>query len=60
VSHPDLAESHALEGFMHYSQKNYEEAERRYIYFLSSSTGIRGWGGRLEHRVLELLRVCLV
>ncbi|KAM6302205.1 superkiller complex protein 3 isoform 1-T2 [Podargus strigoides] len=31
LSHPDLAESHALEGFIHYSQKNYEEAERSFL-----------------------------
>ncbi|KAM6229960.1 superkiller complex protein 3 isoform 2-T2 [Porphyrio hochstetteri] len=31
VSHPDLAESHALEGFIHYSQKNYEQAERSFL-----------------------------
>uniref|UniRef100_A0A8C3J870 Tetratricopeptide repeat domain 37 n=1 Tax=Calidris pygmaea TaxID=425635 RepID=A0A8C3J870_9CHAR len=30
-SHPDLAESHALEGFIHYSQKNYEQAERSFL-----------------------------
>uniref|UniRef100_A0A8C5UB28 Tetratricopeptide repeat domain 37 n=1 Tax=Malurus cyaneus samueli TaxID=2593467 RepID=A0A8C5UB28_9PASS len=29
LSHPDLAEAHALEGFIHYSQKNYEQAEKR-------------------------------
>ncbi|NWI14464.1 TTC37 protein, partial [Crypturellus soui] len=27
LSHPDLAETHALEGFIHYSQKNYKQAE---------------------------------
>uniref|UniRef100_A0A672TME5 SKI3 subunit of superkiller complex n=1 Tax=Strigops habroptila TaxID=2489341 RepID=A0A672TME5_STRHB len=31
LSHPDVAESHALEGFIHYSEKNYEQAERREI-----------------------------
>ncbi|NXX81901.1 TTC37 protein, partial [Urocolius indicus] len=31
LSHPDLAESHALEGLIHYSQKNYEEAERSFL-----------------------------
>ncbi|NXI52581.1 TTC37 protein, partial [Chloroceryle aenea] len=31
LSHPDLAESHALEGFIHYSQKNYEQAERSFL-----------------------------
>ncbi|NWT45781.1 TTC37 protein, partial [Chroicocephalus maculipennis] len=30
-SHSDLAESHALEGFIHYSQKNYEQAERSFL-----------------------------
>ncbi|XP_005505066.2 superkiller complex protein 3 isoform X1 [Columba livia] len=31
LSHPDLAESHALDGFIHYSQKNYEQAERSFL-----------------------------
>ncbi|KFQ89523.1 Tetratricopeptide repeat protein 37, partial [Phoenicopterus ruber ruber] len=31
LSHPDLAESHALEGFIHYSLKNYEQAERSFL-----------------------------
>ncbi|KFW71571.1 Tetratricopeptide repeat protein 37 [Pygoscelis adeliae] len=31
LSHPELAESHALEGFIHYSQKNYEQAERSFL-----------------------------
>ncbi|NXF52421.1 TTC37 protein, partial [Oceanites oceanicus] len=31
LSHPDLAESHALEGFIHYFQKNYEQAERSFL-----------------------------
>ncbi|XP_008935057.1 PREDICTED: tetratricopeptide repeat protein 37-like, partial [Merops nubicus] len=31
LSHPDLAESHALEGFIHYSQKNYEQAEKSFL-----------------------------
>ncbi|KAM6036199.1 superkiller complex protein 3 isoform 2-T4 [Theristicus caerulescens] len=31
LSYPDLAESHALEGFIHYSQKNYEQAERSFL-----------------------------
>ncbi|KFV54127.1 Tetratricopeptide repeat protein 37, partial [Tyto alba] len=31
LSHPDLAQSHALEGFIHYSQKNYEQAERSFL-----------------------------
>ncbi|KFV14108.1 Tetratricopeptide repeat protein 37, partial [Pterocles gutturalis] len=31
LSHPDLAESHALEGFIHYSQNNYEQAERSFL-----------------------------
>ncbi|KAM4638019.1 superkiller complex protein 3 isoform 1-T2 [Amazona ochrocephala] len=31
LSHPDLAESHALAGFIHYSQKNYEQAERSFL-----------------------------
>ncbi|NXS94416.1 TTC37 protein, partial [Jacana jacana] len=30
-SHPDLAEPHALEGFIHYSQKNYEQAEKCFL-----------------------------
>uniref|UniRef100_A0A8B9I254 SKI3 subunit of superkiller complex n=1 Tax=Anser brachyrhynchus TaxID=132585 RepID=A0A8B9I254_9AVES len=30
LSHPDLAEAHALEGFIHYSQKKYEQAERSF------------------------------
>ncbi|NXK98466.1 TTC37 protein, partial [Formicarius rufipectus] len=29
--HPDLAESHALEGYIHYSQKNYKQAERSFL-----------------------------
>ncbi|XP_074934517.1 superkiller complex protein 3 [Phalacrocorax aristotelis] len=31
LSHPDLAESHALEGFIHYSQKDYKQAERSFL-----------------------------
>ncbi|NXL35437.1 TTC37 protein, partial [Glaucidium brasilianum] len=31
LSHPDLAQSHALEGFIHYFQKNYEQAERSFL-----------------------------
>ncbi|NXN28468.1 TTC37 protein, partial [Nycticryphes semicollaris] len=31
LSHPDLAEPHALEGFIHYSQKNYDQAERSFL-----------------------------
>ncbi|NWH75124.1 TTC37 protein, partial [Piaya cayana] len=31
LSYPDLAESHALEGFIHYSQKYYEQAERSFL-----------------------------
>ncbi|KAM6289370.1 superkiller complex protein 3 [Aegotheles albertisi] len=31
LSHPDLAESHALEGFINYFQKNYEQAERSFL-----------------------------
>ncbi|XP_051499454.1 SKI3 subunit of superkiller complex protein isoform X2 [Apus apus] len=31
LSHPDMAESHALEGCIHYSQKNYEQAERSFL-----------------------------
>ncbi|XP_037228601.1 SKI3 subunit of superkiller complex protein isoform X1 [Falco biarmicus] len=31
LSHPDLAESHALQGFIHYSQKNYEQAESSFL-----------------------------
>uniref|UniRef100_A0A8C5U850 Tetratricopeptide repeat domain 37 n=1 Tax=Malurus cyaneus samueli TaxID=2593467 RepID=A0A8C5U850_9PASS len=31
LSHPDLAEAHALEGFIHYSQKNYEQAEKSFL-----------------------------
>ncbi|XP_068781457.1 superkiller complex protein 3 isoform X3 [Struthio camelus] len=30
LSHPDLAEAHALEGLIHYSQKNYEQAEESF------------------------------
>uniref|UniRef100_A0A8B9QKA2 Tetratricopeptide repeat domain 37 n=1 Tax=Apteryx owenii TaxID=8824 RepID=A0A8B9QKA2_APTOW len=30
LSHPDLAEAHALEGLIHYSQKNYEQAEKSF------------------------------
>ncbi|XP_048786478.1 tetratricopeptide repeat protein 37 [Lagopus muta] len=30
LSHPDVAEAHALEGFIHYSQKKYEQAERSF------------------------------
>ncbi|NXA31997.1 TTC37 protein, partial [Eudromia elegans] len=30
LSHPDLAEAHALEGFIHYSQKNYKQAEKSF------------------------------
>lgn len=30
LSYPDLAEAHALEGFIHYSQKKYEQAERSF------------------------------
>ncbi|NXY84906.1 TTC37 protein, partial [Alcedo cyanopectus] len=31
LSYPDLAETHALEGLIHYSQKNYEQAERSFL-----------------------------
>ncbi|KAM9367468.1 superkiller complex protein 3 [Phaethornis superciliosus] len=31
LSNPDLAESHALQGFIHYSQKSYEQAERSFL-----------------------------
>uniref|UniRef100_A0A8C4TUQ0 Tetratricopeptide repeat domain 37 n=1 Tax=Falco tinnunculus TaxID=100819 RepID=A0A8C4TUQ0_FALTI len=31
LSYPDLAESHALQGFIHYSQKNYEQAESSFL-----------------------------
>ncbi|XP_027564577.1 tetratricopeptide repeat protein 37 isoform X2 [Neopelma chrysocephalum] len=31
LSHPDLAESHALDGYIHYSQKNYEQAKRSFL-----------------------------
>uniref|UniRef100_A0A8C3UC71 Tetratricopeptide repeat domain 37 n=1 Tax=Catharus ustulatus TaxID=91951 RepID=A0A8C3UC71_CATUS len=31
LSHPDLAEAHALEGFIHYSHKNYEQAEKSFL-----------------------------
>ncbi|XP_071437834.1 superkiller complex protein 3 [Pithys albifrons albifrons] len=31
LSHPDLAESHALAGYIHYSQKNYKQAERSFL-----------------------------
>nr|XP_013795713.1 PREDICTED: tetratricopeptide repeat protein 37-like [Apteryx mantelli mantelli] len=30
LSHPDLAEAHALEGLIRYSQKNYEQAEKSF------------------------------
>nr|XP_009682805.1 PREDICTED: tetratricopeptide repeat protein 37 isoform X2 [Struthio camelus australis] len=30
LSHPDLAEAHALEGLIHYSQKNYGQAEESF------------------------------
>ncbi|XP_042722135.1 tetratricopeptide repeat protein 37 [Lagopus leucura] len=30
LSHPDVAEAHALEGYIHYSQKKYEQAERSF------------------------------
>ncbi|NXD10853.1 TTC37 protein, partial [Nothocercus nigrocapillus] len=30
LSHPDVAEAHALEGFIHYSQKNYKQAEKSF------------------------------
>uniref|UniRef100_A0A8C7EGZ2 TTC37 protein n=1 Tax=Nothoprocta perdicaria TaxID=30464 RepID=A0A8C7EGZ2_NOTPE len=30
LSHPDLAEAHALQGFIHYSQKNYEQSEKSF------------------------------
>ncbi|NXO03199.1 TTC37 protein, partial [Rhinopomastus cyanomelas] len=31
LCHPDVAESHALQGCIHYSQKNYEQAERSFL-----------------------------
>ncbi|NWH60477.1 TTC37 protein, partial [Geococcyx californianus] len=31
LSHPDLSESHALEGFINYFQKSYEQAERSFL-----------------------------
>uniref|UniRef100_A0A8C8SA33 Tetratricopeptide repeat domain 37 n=1 Tax=Pelusios castaneus TaxID=367368 RepID=A0A8C8SA33_9SAUR len=30
LSHPHLAESHALEGLIHYTQKNYQQAEKSF------------------------------
>ncbi|XP_042711758.2 superkiller complex protein 3 isoform X1 [Chrysemys picta bellii] len=30
LSHPHLAEAHALEGLIHYTQKNYQQAERSF------------------------------
>ncbi|KFP87318.1 Tetratricopeptide repeat protein 37, partial [Apaloderma vittatum] len=38
LSHPDLAESHALEGFIHYSQKNYEQAEISFLNAIERKT----------------------
>ncbi|XP_037981724.1 tetratricopeptide repeat protein 37 isoform X3 [Motacilla alba alba] len=40
LSHPDLAEAHALEGFIHYSQKNYEQAEKSFLNAIERKAGI--------------------
>ncbi|XP_021397206.2 superkiller complex protein 3 isoform X2 [Lonchura striata] len=39
LSHPDVAEAHALEGFIHYSQKNYEQAERSFLNAIERKAG---------------------
>ncbi|NWY72870.1 TTC37 protein, partial [Erithacus rubecula] len=39
LSHPDLAEAHALEGFIHYSQKNYELAEKSFLNAIERKAG---------------------
>nr|XP_054508451.1 SKI3 subunit of superkiller complex protein isoform X6 [Agelaius phoeniceus] len=39
LSHPDLAEAHALEGFIHYSQKNYEQAEKSFLNAIERKAG---------------------
>ncbi|XP_066196026.1 superkiller complex protein 3 [Sylvia atricapilla] len=39
LSHPHLAEGHALEGFIHYSQKNYEQAEKSFLNAIERKAG---------------------
>ncbi|XP_053858483.1 SKI3 subunit of superkiller complex protein isoform X2 [Vidua macroura] len=39
LSHPDVAEAHALEGFIHYSQKNYEQAEKSFLNAIERKAG---------------------
>ncbi|XP_023800448.1 tetratricopeptide repeat protein 37 isoform X2 [Cyanistes caeruleus] len=39
LSHPDLAEAHALEGVIHYSQKNYEQAEKSFLNAIERKAG---------------------
>ncbi|XP_062370081.1 superkiller complex protein 3 isoform X6 [Cinclus cinclus] len=39
LSHPDLAEAYALEGFIHYSQKNYEQAEKSFLNAIERKAG---------------------
>ncbi|NXR80129.1 TTC37 protein, partial [Pycnonotus jocosus] len=39
LSHPHLAEAHALEGFIHYSQKNYEQAEKSFLNAIERKAG---------------------
>ncbi|KAF4804620.1 Tetratricopeptide repeat protein 37 [Turdus rufiventris] len=39
LSHPDLAEAHALEGFIHYSHKNYEQAEKSFLNAIERKAG---------------------
>ncbi|XP_018776123.1 SKI3 subunit of superkiller complex protein [Serinus canaria] len=40
LSHPELAEAHALQGFIHYSQKNYEQAEKSFLNAIERKAGI--------------------
>ncbi|XP_068033120.1 superkiller complex protein 3 [Anomalospiza imberbis] len=39
LSHPEVAEVHALEGFIHYSQKNYEQAEKSFLNAIERKAG---------------------
>ncbi|NXB77730.1 TTC37 protein, partial [Donacobius atricapilla] len=39
LSHPHLAEAHALDGFIHYSQKNYEVAEKSFLNAIERKAG---------------------
>lgn len=39
LSHPDLAEAHALDGLIHYSQKNYEQAEKSFLNAVERKAG---------------------